>query len=404
MRSALFHAPFQFQIEALDFPLRCLGFADVDHKTDASAGIVLEGGGANHHGDARAIFANELLFTRSAGAPGRQFSQSRLIEDDILRRRHGGPIQGAGFQLGSTIAHHLQESVVGLGDVAFQVPEQKSLSIRLKQAAKANFYFFALADVLDGSMEARRLSVPVSFDPTTSLDPANSAVWLAQSILDIVAATASDRLGQCLGNSDCIFRQNTIQISLGGQSPGCFLDRQGKDTRRHFVAHQVVGGQVPSPGADQSPTQGGGQPLLSGPQRLLRLFTFRDIGANRHELFRLAEKGHDGRIHPVKGTVLGAIFQLPVPDLAFFNGLPQFANELFAMVPGVNDPMIATEQFLSRILRDGTELVIDEGDLAAPISDRHNGMLVQRGSQVLQSIVCRPPALPGQFSLPPGPV
>jgi hypothetical protein len=51
--------------------------------------------------------------------------------------------------------------------------------------------------------------------------------------------------------------------------------------------------------------------------------------------------------HPVKRAILGAVFYLTVPDPALGNGRPQVADELLAVMPGIDETVILPQQFFA---------------------------------------------------------
>ena len=58
------------------------------------------------------------------------------------------------------------------------------------------------------------------------------------------------------------------------------------------------------------------------------------------------------------------------------------------MVAGVEDAVIATNEFVARVLADGAELVVYIGNGALDIGDRHDGMLVKGEFLVRQFFEC----------------
>ena len=123
-------------------------------------------------------------------------------------------------------------------------------------------------------------------------------------------------------------------------------------------------------------------------ERRLGCLPLRDVRTDGEVLPGLAGVVHernDGRVHPVVRAVLGPILQLPTPDPAVPNRLPQLAHELLRMMPGVYDPVILAEQLTARVLRDLAELVVDVGDDAAMIGGRDNRSLVERVPHLLEA-------------------
>ena len=91
-----------------------------------------------------------------------------------------------------------------------------------------------------------------------------------------------------------------------------------------------------------------GQGILIA-ERRLRPLAVRDVVADRDVLLRVpafVEKRDDGRVHPVEGSVLGAIADLAAPDLAARNRGVQLLEELHRMQAGIEDPMVLSDKFL----------------------------------------------------------
>src|SRR5262245_27430842 len=59
------------------------------------------------------------------------------------------------------------------------------------------------------------------------------------------------------------------------------------------------------------------------------------------------------------------------------------------MIARVNDAMILSEQFLARIFRDFAKLVIGVSDFSASVGNRHDGVGIERGLQVLEFLKWR---------------
>ena len=117
----------------------------------------------------------------------------------------------------------------------------------------------------------------------------------------------------------------------------------------------------------------------------LGLLVLGDVSADNHILARfslLVEERHDGGVHPVEGAVLGAVLDFPLPHTALRDRRPQVADEFLRMEAGVDDAVVLSQQFFSRILRDRTELVVHERDPAPRIGDGYDRVLVERGSQL----------------------
>ena len=83
---------------------------------------------------------------------------------------------------------------------------------------------------------------------------------------------------------------------------------------------------------------------------LLGRLAFGDVGADGHVLARFAliiEEGHDGRIHPVKGAVLGLVLDFAMPDPALRDGRPKAAHEFFWVMARIDDAVILTQQLFA---------------------------------------------------------
>jgi hypothetical protein len=95
------------------------------------------------------------------------------------------------------------------------------------------------------------------------------------------------------------------------------------------------------------------------------------------------EKWNDGRVHPVKRTVLGLVFDFTLPDLPVRDGRPQITDEFFRMKAGIDDAMILPEQFLAGVFGNGAKLVVDVGDLSLRVGDGYNGVFIKSGLKVV---------------------
>ncbi len=133
--------------------------------------------------------------------------------------------------------------------------------------------------------------------------------------------------------------------------------------------------------------------LAQSRQRLLlEQFCFgplalRNVEPDRHVLIRLpvrVQEGHDRRVYPIQVAILGTIPDFAVPDLPVRNDVPQLAKELFGVIPGVDDPMVLTEQLAPRVLRDLAELVVDIGDPPGHVGRGDDRRLVQGELEVCQ--------------------
>src|SRR6266404_3978408 len=113
---------------------------------------------------------------------------------------------------------------------------------------------------------------------------------------------------------------------------------------------------------------------------LFRPFPFRDVGADGHVLPRFAILSYErdnGRIYPVNRTVFGPILDLTVPNFSVGNGVIHLLKKFFGVVTGVEDAVILADQFILRIMTDGTELIVHVSDRALDVGHRHDGVLIE---------------------------
>ena len=109
--------------------------------------------------------------------------------------------------------------------------------------------------------------------------------------------------------------------------------------------------------------------------------SFGDVGANRDVLDGFPsspEIRNDGRIHPVKGAVLGLVFDFALPDPPDADRLPDAADKLLGMKSGIDDAVVLADQFLARIFRNRAELIVHVSDFPLRIRDRHDRVLIDR--------------------------
>jgi len=99
----------------------------------------------------------------------------------------------------------------------------------------------------------------------------------------------------------------------------------------------------------------------------------------------LIEERDDGRVHPVVVTVLGAIPDFAVPDLAVCDRPPEIAHELLRVIVRVDDAVVLADQFVARIPGNLAKLVVDISDDPRDVGDRHDRRVVQRAFQVLEA-------------------
>jgi hypothetical protein len=91
----------------------------------------------------------------------------------------------------------------------------------------------------------------------------------------------------------------------------------------------------------------------------------------------LVQERNDGRVDPVEASVLGPVPDFAVPDMAPPDRGPEVAEELLGMVAGIDDPVVLADQLIARIPGNRAELVVDVGDPALGVGDRHDRMLVE---------------------------
>jgi hypothetical protein len=126
-------------------------------------------------------------------------------------------------------------------------------------------------------------------------------------------------------------------------------------------------------------------------QGVLGSLTLSDIGTDGHILARftlIAQGRDDGGIHPVDGTVLGAVPDFGVPDLSIGNGVIHLLEELSRVVAGVEDAMILADEFISGILADGAELIVDVSNRALDVGHRHDCVLIESELLIGQFLLC----------------
>ena len=100
---------------------------------------------------------------------------------------------------------------------------------------------------------------------------------------------------------------------------------------------------------------------------LLGVFPSRDVGADGDVLIRLpalVQERDDRRVHPVDVTILGAIAELTVPDVARCDRSPQLPDELLGVIARVDDAVVLAEELFPRIPGNLAERVVDVVDSA----------------------------------------
>ena len=118
---------------------------------------------------------------------------------------------------------------------------------------------------------------------------------------------------------------------------------------------------------------------------LLVLLQHGDVRADGDILAGFAlriHEGHDGRVHPVVGTVLRPVLDFPFPDLALPDGRPHVPEDFLGMITRADDAVVLPDEFLPRVLGNRAELVVDVSDLPLRIRGGHDRVLVQGGLEV----------------------
>ncbi len=59
-------------------------------------------------------------------------------------------------------------------------------------------------------------------------------------------------------------------------------------------------------------------------------------------------------------------------------------DEYLRMMAGIDDAVVAPQEFLATVLGYRTELIVHISDLTLRIGDRHDGMLIHGGLQVVE--------------------
>ena len=104
----------------------------------------------------------------------------------------------------------------------------------------------------------------------------------------------------------------------------------------------------------------------------LSLLLPRDIEANGHVADNIAgarSLGHDRVVDPVQPAVLCAVADLAMPDLPAGDHPIHGAEEFAAMDARLEQAVIGSEQLLSRIAAQRSELVIDVSDRPCGVGD-----------------------------------
>ncbi len=109
-------------------------------------------------------------------------------------------------------------------------------------------------------------------------------------------------------------------------------------------------------------------------------FAFADVGADGDVLQRLPAliaEGNDAGVDPVKTAFPASIAELAMPHLASRNHGPHLRKQIRRVHPRLDDPVVASEQFVARVAADLAEPVVGVGNRPVHIGDADDGMLVQ---------------------------
>ena len=116
-----------------------------------------------------------------------------------------------------------------------------------------------------------------------------------------------------------------------------------------------------------------GQHVMPDPplQGLQQLTFFADIETNRQVSIN-APRGvikhrHHGAFDPIQASILCAITDLALPDIAQGDGAPHGGEEIGAMQAGIQQTMVLPQQFLTTVAGHGAELIVDIGNPAVQI-------------------------------------
>ena len=165
---------------------------------------------------------------------------------------------------------------------------------------------------------------------------------------DLAGAVAQQAFGPCVEHAD-------HQVGIRG-------DHRGAGRRIEHIGQQGAGFA----------------------QLLLGQLAQRHVVADDDETLDTAigiEEGGDHAVHPVQRAVLGAVADLTLPGAAGQHGVPQVRPEGAVMHPGVVDVVGLTDQLVPAVTTEGTEGVVDLDDAARAVSDRDDGVCIERAQQ-----------------------
>ena len=120
--------------------------------------------------------------------------------------------------------------------------------------------------------------------------------------------------------------------------------------------------------------------LFAFTQRRLERLHVTDIGAYGNVLIGAAfdiKEGGDGGCYPIQAAVTAPVAYLALPDMAIRDGVPHFLIELWRVFARLEEAMVVSCQFVTRVAADFAELVVDIGDVPRPIRYADDGVLVQ---------------------------
>src|SRR6185437_279400 len=83
-------------------------------------------------------------------------------------------------------------------------------------------------------------------------------------------------------------------------------------------------------------------------------------------------------------AILGPVSDLAFPYLAAGDRLPHLNEKFPGMIARVDDPMVLSQKFQTRVFGNLTKLVVDVDNPASAIRDRHDGGLIEGVADILQ--------------------
>jgi hypothetical protein len=119
------------------------------------------------------------------------------------------------------------------------------------------------------------------------------------------------------------------------------------------------------------------------------LFQMRNFRPKRDVLLRISGfvgKRNDGGLHPVKPAHFVSIADFAPPDLTASNGAPEAGKELIGVNPGLQDPVVLSDQLRCRITRSSTKVVVYIGDRSLSVGDRDVDVGIGDCAQPLEKV------------------